>query len=313
MLVSVIVPIYNSERYLKECVDSIINQSYKNIEVLLIDDGSNDNSEKICDYYDGLDDRIVVVHNTNRGVSNARNCGIEISKGDYICFVDSDDYLDTKFIESMVVNCKDVKYDLVVCRNYNVSSNVVKETAIPYEQTFSNDLKEDYYKLTSFLGGPVMKLYRRKIMENNELYFNELVSYSEDRVFNSMFYKHVKEYLFVNQPLYYIVDRNPNSLSKQKSLKTFVDAVDEVIFTAGFLIGDNFKNSNQVVINHCIDVISNFAKSREYDYNVFSNQVSRLKEFFCLNKEGISLKRKLVILLIRYKLLYLAYIYYRYK
>lgn len=92
--ISIIVPIYNVEKYLPQCLDSIINQTYKNLEIILIDDGSTDNSGKICDKYKLLDNRIIVIHKSNGGLSDARNTGINIATGDYISFVDADDFID---------------------------------------------------------------------------------------------------------------------------------------------------------------------------------------------------------------------------
>lgn len=92
--ISVIIPIYNVEQYLSQCLDSIINQTYTNLEIILINDGSTDNSEKICNQYKLLDPRIIVIHKTNGGLSDARNTGIKIATGDYISFVDADDFID---------------------------------------------------------------------------------------------------------------------------------------------------------------------------------------------------------------------------
>ena len=104
-LISVIVPVYNVESYLEKCIDSIIHQTYKNLEIILVDDGSTDNSGKICDVYKEKDSRIKVIHKQNRGLSSARNCGLEIAKGEYIGFVDGDDYI----AEDMYALLKDRK------------------------------------------------------------------------------------------------------------------------------------------------------------------------------------------------------------
>lgn len=100
-LVSVIVPVYNVEKYIKRCICSIINQSYKNLEIILVDDGSKDNSGSICDDYAKQDNRVKVIHKDNGGLSDARNAGIEIAKGKYLCFVDSDDYIDKEFVQTL--------------------------------------------------------------------------------------------------------------------------------------------------------------------------------------------------------------------
>lgn len=100
--ISVIVPIYNVEQYLSQCLDSIINQTYTNLEIILINDGSTDNSEKICNQYKLLDPRIIVIHKTNGGLSDARNTGIKIATGDYISFVDADDFIDKNMYKKLI-------------------------------------------------------------------------------------------------------------------------------------------------------------------------------------------------------------------
>ena len=107
-LISVIVPVYNVEKYLDECVNSILDQTYSNIEILLIDDGSTDNSPNICDFYEKQDNRVRVIHQQNGGLSLARNIGIEKSQGDFIVFVDSDDYISTDMLEVMINEMKKI-------------------------------------------------------------------------------------------------------------------------------------------------------------------------------------------------------------
>ena len=100
--ISVIVPIYNTEKYLKRCFDSILSSTYENLEVILVDDGSPDNSGKICDEYAARDSRIRVIHKKNGGLSSARNAGLDIATGDYVTFVDSDDYIASDIYEKLV-------------------------------------------------------------------------------------------------------------------------------------------------------------------------------------------------------------------
>ena len=113
-LISIIVPVYNVERYLDECVKSIIGQTYQNIEVILVDDGSTDHSAAICDRWAEVDDRIRVIHKPNGGLSDARNCGLETAKGEYIYFIDSDDYIDHSLCEKAMDVFKTENVDLVV-------------------------------------------------------------------------------------------------------------------------------------------------------------------------------------------------------
>lgn len=116
-LVSVIIPVYNVRKYLDECVQSVIMQTYKNLEIILVDDGSTDGSEKLCDDYITKDSRIRVLHKENGGLSDARNEGYKISKGDYISFIDSDDYISPIFIEELLTNLIQLKADIVALRS----------------------------------------------------------------------------------------------------------------------------------------------------------------------------------------------------
>lgn len=127
-LVSIVVPVYNVEKYLKKCVESIINQTYKNLEIVLVDDGSTDNSGKICDDYSISDERVKVIHKQNGGLSDARNVGIDNSTGKYITFVDSDDTIENDYVEYLYSLLKKYKTKLSIC-NYNVIS---KDKIIPY-------------------------------------------------------------------------------------------------------------------------------------------------------------------------------------
>lgn len=122
-LVSVVVPVYNKKKYLRRCIDSILKQQYESLEIILVDDGSFDGSEKICDQYSEIDARVKVVHKNNGGLSSARNKGIEIATGKYIVFIDSDDIVHPEYIERMVSVKEDTKAQIVQCRMKSVSAD----------------------------------------------------------------------------------------------------------------------------------------------------------------------------------------------
>lgn len=132
-LISIVVPVYNVDKYLEKCLNSILNQTYDNIEIILVDDGSKDDSGKICDIYKEKDNRIKVIHKTNGGLSDARNIGIDNVNGKYITFVDSDDTIEKNYIEYLYNLLKKNNTKLSIC-NYNVVSN---NKVIPY-------IKKDY-------------------------------------------------------------------------------------------------------------------------------------------------------------------------
>lgn len=122
-LISIIIPVYNVEKYIEECIKSVINQTYKKLEIILVDDGSTDNSGKICDEYSKKDDRIIVVHKKNGGVSDARNYGIEVAKGKYISFIDSDDYIEKDMYEFLYNLIKNEDAQISCCGKYIVYDN----------------------------------------------------------------------------------------------------------------------------------------------------------------------------------------------
>ena len=122
--ISVIIPVYKVEQYLPECLDSIINQTYKNLEIICIDDGSPDNSGKILDEYASKDNRIRVIHKENGGISSARNAGLDIATGDWISFVDSDDWLDINTYEKLLSSADEANTDIVMFGNCSVNNGI---------------------------------------------------------------------------------------------------------------------------------------------------------------------------------------------
>ncbi|MDR1460052.1 MAG: glycosyltransferase [Campylobacteraceae bacterium] len=142
-LISVIVPIYNVERYLEKCLNSIINQTYKNLEIILVDDGSPDNCGKICEEYAKKDNRIRVVHKSNGGLSSARNAGLDIANGEYIAFVDSDDYIAENMYEDLINIARKEMSDIVISSFYYVKKNGI----FPYENNLGGlDKNEILYQ-----------------------------------------------------------------------------------------------------------------------------------------------------------------------
>lgn len=139
-LITVIVPIYKTEKYLQRCVDSIINQTYKNLEIILVDDGSPDNSGQICDLYAKLDKRVKVLHKKNGGLSDARNAGIDIAQGEYISFLDSDDWIDERYIDRL--------YQLLINSNSDISvCNFVRTS---HENIQVDNAKIEVYEYSNF-------------------------------------------------------------------------------------------------------------------------------------------------------------------
>lgn len=189
--VSIIVPVYNVEQHLTRCLDSLLNQEYSNYEILLINDGSTDNSGKICDAYQEKNNIIKVYHLENGGVSNARNFGIENCKGDFVQFVDSDDYVNETYIYCMVDKIKDKKVDLVISgiKQVRLEENkiyLIKEIISTHDGLYKkNELKQIISDLieSSYINYCYSKLISRELLLENNIRFEKNISLGEDTLF----------------------------------------------------------------------------------------------------------------------------------
>ena len=167
-LISVIIPIYNVEKYLKRCIDSIISQTYKKIEIILVDDGSTDSCPNICDNYSAIDKRIMVIHKKNGGLSDARNLGIKSAKGKYIIFVDGDDSVKNEYVEALHDAIIKDSADITACGNIDVYKGVVIERHPRTRKIYSGveATKEIFYD-RDIDTCAVSKLYKKELFNNN--------------------------------------------------------------------------------------------------------------------------------------------------
>lgn len=225
-LVSVIIPVYNVAEYLAECIESLIKQTYSNIEIILVDDKSTDDSHLICDAYGQNDSRIVTIHQpSNQGVSAARNKGIQISRGDYICFVDSDDWVSPDYIFQLLTSAIDNASDLTTVGliNYYSPDNIVPDTN---PINFLNDLNnpEQLHTLikTKNLPGPVCKLYRKEFIATNDILFSIDIGFAEDKEFNAKYISHCKSAFVSDYCGYYYRRTVSGSLSKKIHKERYV-------------------------------------------------------------------------------------------
>jgi len=217
--ISVIVPVYKVEAYLARCVQSILNQTYKNLEILLIDDGSPDASGKICDEYAKMDNRIKVVHKNNGGVSDARNVGIEAATGDYLGFVDSDDYIHPEMYEILCTNLKNENADFSFCffeKVYNEKTTLSESNGYKIEIFSSTEVLQQLFTFSS--GNIVVswnKLFKKELF--NGIMYPKGRRRGEDE---SIIYKLIcksERVLLVKKVLYYYYQRE-KSVMHEKSL-----------------------------------------------------------------------------------------------
>lgn len=203
-LVSVVVPVYKVEKYLKKSVNSILRQTYDALEILLIDDGSPDNCPAMCDEFERKDDRVRVFHIENGGVSNARNVGIEAATGKYIMFVDSDDWMQKNAVERLVFKIESDASDFCHGVVEQVSAlKTLKVNNITKTSIEKGDKKQLYKFVEEVTVGPWAKLYRRDLIEKNSLRFPEDIRYAEDRIFLWKYLRVCNKFSATNSVVYY--------------------------------------------------------------------------------------------------------------
>lgn len=248
--ISIIVPIYNVEKYLDDCLKSIIEQTYKNLEIILINDGSTDNSLEICYKYKKIDKRIILIDNKNHGVSYSRNKGIDVATGKYMVFVDSDDTIDKNYIFELVNANKDNFYDIVMV---NFKDVFIKndEKKVEYNNINANLLSgrffDDYYYIKSIVRSPWGKLFKRDIIEKNNIKFPVEISLGEDYVFNMQYYRFVKHYRYVNKHLYNYFHRNRKCLSKGYTIDSFDKQIEIIKKQKAFFKLYNIRNGETIL------------------------------------------------------------------
>ena len=221
-LVSVIIPIYNVEKYLDRCITSVVNQTYGNLEIILVDDGSPDNCPAICDEWAEKDSRIKVIHKENEGLGMARNTGIDNASGDYIFFFDSDDYVDVAVAEKCVSAITENKSDAVIFGRYDVyEDGTVKETGVETEKLLfdsegiKNELLPGMFTYDMGFGVSVCcKMFDlNKIRQNNIRFKSEKEIISEDTYFILEFFTKASSVRVICDSLYFYFNRS-NSLSR---------------------------------------------------------------------------------------------------
>lgn len=219
LLISIIVPIYNVENYLRQCIQSIIDQTYKNIEIILIDDGSNDSCPEICDSYLTIDRRIVVIHKTNGGLSDARNAGIDISRGDFIVFVDSDDYIDSTFLSTLYKLSITNNSEITSCNFYTEKKKNTNKIIRKFHTTeaFSLMLKDKIIAPSA-----CAKLFKRNLFEKLRFPIGKLF---EDFYVAPILFSNASLITHTSEELYYY-RKNPTSIMNSRFNLKYLDIIN---------------------------------------------------------------------------------------
>lgn len=266
--ISIIIPIYNAEKYLKRCVNSINMQSFSNYEMILVNDGSIDNSATICDEFAKYDNRIRVFHKENGGVSSARNWGLDKAIGEYIMFVDSDDYMLPGMLEVMLSTLESKKADLVVCGTTETGGGYWRPiTDVDYS---INQLKENFVSLlhTELLSPPWNKIYKKEIIGSNR--FCEDISFGEDLLFNIQYLEKCENISFIKESPFYHEKENENSLVVKFNRNRLLD-IEKV-----WVVVDRFSEDKE-------GLYSKYLR----DLTVYIRQLLKTKQYLWSEKKNI--------------------------
>lgn len=221
-LISIIIPVYKVELQLSKCIESIVKQSYQNLEIILVDDGSPDKCGDICDEWALKDNRIIVIHKDNGGVSSARNLGLKKATGKYIGFVDSDDYIKLDMFEKLYKMNKKYDAQLSVCNVFGVSGNDI--------EVYN---RQSFIKLMFSKDGPqgflCNKLYDKSIIDEYNLFLDENVHICEDLLFNVNYVNKIEKIVYLHEELYYYVENNLSATKNIFATKRWTTLLDAYI------------------------------------------------------------------------------------
>lgn len=226
--ISVVIPVFNAEKYLTKCVESIENQTYKYFNIILVDDGSSDGSGKLCDELKAKYNNISVIHQKNSGASSARNAGIEASDGKYIVFCDSDDYIDSEMFQKLIDTQSQYPDKLAFCGIKKLTSSGEKSCVLDGEKILTIG-KEDFFAIqkAQLFNAPVNKLFQREVLVKKGIHFNPSVALGEDLIFNVDYVIATGcDFAVVNEPLYIYDTSVNNSVSKKYLPQMLADYIE---------------------------------------------------------------------------------------
>lgn len=330
--VSVIIPVYNVEPYLNRCVDSVLNQTMKDMEVILVDDGSPDNCANICDEYAEKHNEVVVIHKDNGGLASARNAGMKIATGKYIFFLDSDDWVDSNTLKDLVDIAEKYKVDFVRFRPM-YAGWPDKEDGSLCDFGTEDGMKEGVYEKKQIIReiyprlfatpnltlGVIVaawrSLYNRDFLVNNSITFYDDVKYSEDTIFSANVVIAAKKFYYVDGPKYYHYYFNPTSITKSFKSDRW-DCYKKLIrrFEKDFSSRKDYDFTNQLWLQkiYCIvsalgqkKLIDNTEERVDYCKNICNDPIT-VNSMKHIDLVKGSIKLKILLLAIKLKLIYLV-------
>jgi len=302
-LISIIIPVYNVENYLIKCLESIINQTYKDIEIILVDDGATDSSGEICDLYKAKDKRISVFHKKNGGLSDARNFGLDRCTGEYITFLDSDDYVDESYIEKMYVNLLETESDISICNFEKVYDDDFKSKE---EKSVSRTLYLKYEALERLFDREVCaqfvvawgKLYKKELFKTIRFPLGKI---HEDEFTTYKVLHGAKKIVYTDEKLVYYIQRGDSIIGQGFNLKAKKDLEKAYLEQIDFYKKENHyefcKKTKVKLYDLYFELVNNTTGEEQADF------LKKLKNLL------LELKKLETTFKVKYKILKKYYLY----
>lgn len=329
-LVSVIVPVYNAEKYIRRCIDSIRNQTYEEIEIILVNDGSIDSSKRICEKYCEIDNRITLYNQKNSGPSAARNYGLEKAGGKFIQFVDSDDFIEPDITERLTKEMMNSKSSLVISsykilREENEEVIIKDIKKISYKNMGRSEFFEKFFSFQSsgFINSLWNKLYDKDLIDKHKIKLNEDWDIGEDLAFNLDYFRFIVKVGFVSEPLYnYCIEKESDSLMSSYKNRYVEGLIERTENFKKFLIETNvfekhkksfLKNIPSLVHGMFINLFyqkNNMLPHEKLKKIDFILEWQEINEFLRLKLKMNSLPKKVFITMIKHKRKKAIYLYY---
>jgi glycosyltransferase involved in cell wall biosynthesis len=320
--ISVIIPVYNVENYLHRCVDSILNQTFQDFEIILINDGSKDNSGQICDDYAQKDRRIKVIHKKNARVSAARNDGIKMANGKYVSFIDSDDWIEPEMYQEMVNKAEEINLDFIMCDYTKKSNNYENKRTQPIREGYysKDDIKNELFQCLIMFENieypPTISncvcLINLKFLCKNNIYYEEDIYYDEDLIFGAKIMFHATNFYYLKNHHYYNYFYNPNSTTNtysEKRWNSFLKINERIKIY--FRNTSEYDFSRQIKINMLYLTLSALGQLK-YSENEGKDRKEMIKKimnhpkvkgiFKDFKLPNVPWRMKVIILLIKFKM-----------
>jgi len=279
-LISVIVPVYDMEKYLDECVVSILGQTYSNFELVLVDDGSKDSSGAMIDAWGKKDDRVIAIHKPNGGISSARNRGIDIAKGEYLVFVDSDDYVAPEYLEVLLQTAKDANADMAMCGMYALfQDECCRASSMPMEtQIFtSQKYMERFYINTGFFSVVWNKIYKKKLFDTVRFSEGRI---NEDTIITPQLVAQTNKVAYIAEPLYFYRQRKGSIMhfeKKEQGILNLLHIYEELIQQHEQKKEEHLcRLAQKVYLNKSFEQFSNIRKSNRPEIREKQRKYCRL-------------------------------------